>query len=99
MIHAIGEMLKYLKAFKKCEIFLHVLRYLLPTETFNLNSRLLDHDGLSCVSLSTEKGHLDDTLLNFKVPLIDFMHLESATSMLGRGGYAVVWKGIKFSNF
>jgi len=69
-------------------------KYLLPTETFNLNSRLLDHDGLSCVSLSTEKGHLDDTLLNFKVPLIDFMHLESATSMLGRGGYAVVWKAM-----
>lgn len=67
---------------------------MLPTESFNLNSRLLEHDGLSCVSLSTEKGHLDDTLLNFKVPLIDFMHLESATSMLGRGGYAVVWKAL-----
>lgn len=69
-------------------------KYLIPTESINLNSHLLEHDGLEAISISKTKGHLDDTLTNFKIPLIDFMQLESATSVLGRGGYATVWKAL-----
>jgi len=74
-------------------------KYLFPTADFGLNSPLLandtlQNDGLGSLCLSQEKGHLDDTLSNFKVPLIDFMHLESATGLLGKGGYAMVWKSM-----
>jgi len=69
-------------------------KYLFPTESISKSDRLLDHDGLASLCLSHEKGHLDDTLSSFKVPLIDFMHLDSATGLLGKGGYAVVWKAV-----
>jgi len=64
-------------------------KYLIPTKSFTLSDRLLDEDSMR---ISPRTGHLNDTLLSLNVPLIDFMQLISDHSILGIGGYAVVWK-------
>jgi len=65
-------------------------KFILPTQSFSLNSGLLLHDGLEF--RSGEGGHLRDALNNFQIPLIDFTQLSTPSSILGRGGYGVVWK-------
>merc|ERR1719373_158082 len=67
-------------------------KYLLPTKSFNLSSRLMEHDGLQNLSMCKNAGSIDDTLKNFDIPFIDFTQLENAHSIIGRGGNAVVWK-------
>jgi len=65
--------------------------YLLPPEKFHLNSRLLDHDGLS-EDIIQNKGYLDDHFNNFKIPLVDWTSLDSTHTIIGKGGNAVIWK-------
>jgi len=46
------------------------------------------------IQLSTDAGHLNDTISNFNIPLINFTQLDSSHSILGVGGNCVVWKGM-----
>jgi len=69
-------------------------KYLIPSETLQHEVPFLQNNVLKITEMQGRKGYLDDTLHVLKVPLIDFMQLESATSVLGRGGYATVWKAL-----
>ena len=69
-----------------------MLRYLLPTKSFSMKSNLLDNDGLGQITVRADSGSLSDTIMNFNIPLIDFMEVESMNSIIGRGGFSVVNK-------
>jgi len=66
-------------------------KYLLPTKSFTLDATLLEHDALEPITYSGTRGHLNDAVKSFKIPLIDFMDLEGTHAILGRGGNAVVF--------
>jgi len=72
-------------------------KHLLPTRSFCLDAELLEHDALEPITYSGTRGHLNDAVDNFKIPLIDFMDLEGSHSILGRGGNAVVYSA-KYQN-
>jgi len=67
-------------------------KFILPTQSFSMNSGLLKHNGLETFTVSGRGGHLRDALINFDIPLIDFTQLTTPSTILGRGGYGVVWK-------
>lgn len=76
-----------------------MLRYLLPTKSFSMKSNLLDNDGLGQITVRADSGSLSDTIMNFNIPLIDFMEVESMNSIIGRGGFSVVNKNASFRSF
>ena len=67
-----------------------MLRYLLPTKSFSMKSNLLENDGLGQITVRADSGSLSDTIMNFNIPLIDFMEVEAMNSIIGRGGFSVV---------
>jgi len=69
-------------------------KFILPTESFSYgyNSQLLKHDVLGTVTGFGRGGNIRDALANLNISLIDFTQLTTPTTMLGRGGYGVVWK-------
>ena len=71
-------------------VFFLLLRFLLPTKSFQLDATLLEYDTLRPITSGT-RGHLGDAINSFNIPLIDFMDLEGAHAILGRGGNAVVF--------
>jgi len=71
-------------------------KFLLPTKSISLKDKLLEHDwhrGLQPMAIAKETGSFTDNFSHFNIPLIDFVQLESAHSILGKGGNAIVWKG------
>ena len=68
------------------------MRYLLPTKSFSLEDNLLEYDALQPMAIAKDQGSFNDNFSHFNIPLIDFVQLQSAHSILGKGGNAIVWK-------
>merc|ERR1719476_345669 len=67
-------------------------KYLLPTKSFTMETKLLEHDGLQPMTLAKDQGSFNDNFSHFNIPLIDFVQLETPITILGKGGNAIVWK-------
>jgi len=67
-------------------------KYLLPTKSFSLQDNLLEYDALQPMAIAKDQGSFNDNFSHFNIPLIDFVQLQSAHSILGKGGNAIVWK-------
>jgi len=94
VIDFIKPLLYYLMLIDDSRYWRNLEKYLLPTKSFSMKSNLLENDGLGQIAVRADSGSLSDTIMNFNIPLIDFMEVEAMNSIIGRGGFSVVWKAL-----